>query len=100
MNTATTQKWSPFGWAALTYFLVFLLIFPVIVMVISAFKTEVAAFSFPPSVSFAPTLSHFALAINSGFGAYLFNSAVASLVSPAFPLCLAIPAAYSMVFQM
>jgi len=100
MNTATTQKWSRFGWAALTYILVLLLIFPVLWMVITAFKTEVAAISIPPSVFFAPTLSQFALAINSGFGAYLFNSAVASLVSTALALCLAIPAAYSMVFQM
>ena len=100
MNTATTQKWSRFVWAALTYILVLLLIFPVLWMVITAFKTEVAAISIPPSVFFAPTLSQFALAINSGFGAYLFNSAVASLVSTALALCLAIPAAYSMVFQM
>jgi sorbitol/mannitol transport system permease protein len=100
MNTATTQKWSRFGWAALTYILVLLLIFPVLWMVITAFKTEGAAISIPPSLFFAPTLSQFALAINSGFGAYLFNSAVASLVSTAVALCLAIPAAYSMVFQM
>jgi sorbitol/mannitol transport system permease protein len=100
MNTATTQKWSRFGWAALTYILVLLLIFPVLWMVITAFKTEVAAISIPPSLFFAPTLSQFALAINSGFGAYLFNSAVASLVSTALALCLAIPAAYAMVFQM
>jgi sorbitol/mannitol transport system permease protein len=100
MNTATTQKWSRFGWAALTYIVVLLLIFPVIWMVITAFKTEVAAISIPPSLFFAPTLSQFAIAINSGFGAYLFNSAVASLVSTALALCLAIPAAYAMVFQM
>jgi len=100
MNMATTQKWSRFGWAALTYIVVLLLIFPVIWMVITAFKTEVAAISIPPSLFFAPTLSQFAIAINSGFGAYLFNSAVASLVSTALALCLAIPAAYAMVFQM
>src|SRR5579864_7101763 len=100
MDMATTRKWSRFGWAALTYFVVFLLIFPVLWMVITAFKTEVAAISIPPTLFFAPTLSQFALAINSGFGAYLFNSAVASLVSTAVALCLAIPAAYAMVFQM
>ncbi|HEX6481674.1 MAG TPA: carbohydrate ABC transporter permease [Ktedonobacteraceae bacterium] len=100
MNMATTRKWSRFGWAALTYILVFLLIFPVLWMVITAFKTEVAAISIPPSLFFAPTLSQFGIAIDSGFSAYLFNSAVASLVSTALALCLAIPAAYAMVFQM
>ena len=100
MNMATTRKWSRFGWAALTYILVLLLIFPVIWMVITAFKTEVAAISIPPSLFFVPTLSQFELAISGGFSAYLFNSAVASLVSTALALCLAIPAAYAMVFQM
>jgi sorbitol/mannitol transport system permease protein len=100
MNMATTQKWSRFGWAALTYIVVFLLIFPVLWMVITGFKTEVAAIAIPPTLFFAPTLSQFELAINGGFGAYLFNSAVASLVSTALALCLAIPAAYAMVFQM
>lgn len=100
MNISTAQKWSRLGWTALTYILVLLLIFPVLWMVITAFKTEVAAISIPPTLFFAPTLSQFSLAINSGFGAYLFNSAVASLVSTALALCLAIPAAYTMVFQM
>jgi len=100
MNLATTQKWSRFGWAALTYLVVFLLIFPVLWMVITGFKTEVAAIAIPPTLLFAPTLSQFALAISSGFGAYLFNSAVASLVSTALALSLGIPAAYAMVFQM
>jgi sorbitol/mannitol transport system permease protein len=40
------------------------------------------------------------LAINSGFGAYLFNSVIAALVSTAIAMVLGIPAAYSMVFQM
>ncbi len=100
MNLATTQKWSRFGWAALTYLVVFLLVFPVLWMVITGFKTEVAAIAIPPTLLFAPTLSQFALAISSGFGAYLFNSAVASLVSTALALSLGIPAAYAMVFQM
>ena len=100
MDRAIKQKWSRFGWAALTYIVVFLLIFPVLWMVITGFKTEVAAIAIPPTLFFAPTLSQFALAMNGGFGAYLFNSAVASLVSTALALSLAIPAAYAMVFQM
>ncbi len=100
MGMALTRKWSRFGWAALTYLLVFLLIFPVLWMVLTAFKTEVAAISIPPTLFFAPTLSQFALAINGGFSAYLFNSVVASLISTALALSLGIPAAYAMVFQM
>jgi len=95
-----THKWSQSFWTGLTYILVLLLVFPVLWMVITAFKTEVAAIAIPPTLLFQPTLDQFLLAINSGFGAYLFNSAVASLVSTAIALVLGIPAAYSMVFQM
>jgi len=100
MDRAIAQKWSRFGWAALTYIVVFLLIFPVLWMVITAFKEEVAAIAIPPTLFFVPTLSQFALAFNGGFGAYLLNSAVASLISTALALSLGIPAAYAMVFQM
>ena len=100
MGMTITRKWSRFGWAALTYILVFLLIFPVLWMVITGFKTEVAAISIPPTLFFSPTLSQFALAISGGFSAYLFNSVVASLISTALALSLGIPAAYAMVFQM
>src|SRR5207245_9107510 len=100
MNIATTQQWSRFGCAALTYIVVFLLIFPVLWMVITGFKTEVAAIAIPPTLFFAPTLSQFALALIGGFAAYLFNSAVAWLVSSSLVLSLAIPAAYEMVVLM
>ena len=100
MGTTIRRKWSRFGWAALTYLLVLLLIFPVLWMIITGFKTEVEAIATPPILFFVPTLSQFALAFSGGFFAYLFNSAVASLVSTALALVLGIPAAYAMVFQM
>ncbi len=100
MNIATTQKWSRFGWTVLTYIVVFLLVFPVLWMVITGFKTEVAAIAIPPTLFFAPTLSQFELALSGGFSAYLINSVVASLVSTAIALILGVPAAYAMVFQM
>lgn len=84
----------------LTYVLILALIFPVIWMVITGFKQEAEAYASTPALIFQPTLDQFVLAINSGFGAYLFNSLVASLVSTACAMLLGIPAAYSMVFQM
>jgi len=84
----------------LTYLLVFLLVFPVLWMVITGFKTEIAAITIPPTLFFQPTLDQFQIAFEGGFNAYLFNSAVASLVSTAIAMVLGIPAAYAMVFQM
>jgi sorbitol/mannitol transport system permease protein len=95
-----TGRWSNIAWGIVTYALVIVLIFPVLWMVITGFKSEVAAIAFPPTLIFQPTLDQFALAINSGFTAYLFNSAVAALVSTALAMLLGIPAAYAMVFQL
>ena len=100
MGIEATHKWSNVAWTALTYLLVFLLVFPVLWMVITAFKTEIAAITIPPTFFFQPTLDQFGLAFNGGFTAYLFNSVVAALVSTVLAMVLGIPAAYAMVFQM
>jgi sorbitol/mannitol transport system permease protein len=100
MGIGATHRWSNRAWAVLTYVLVFLLVFPVLWMILTGFKTEIAAISIPPTLFFQPTLDQFALAFNNGFTAYLFNSVAASLVSTALAMVLGIPAAYAMVFQM
>lgn len=100
MGMEATRRWSIFAWTTLTYFLVFLLVFPVLWMVLTGFKTEIAAIDIPPTLFFQPTLDQFRLAIDGGFGSYFFNSAAAALVSTALAMVLGIPAAYAMVFQM
>jgi sorbitol/mannitol transport system permease protein len=100
MGIEAMRKRSNFLWAALTYLLVFLLVFPVLWMVLTGFKSEIAAIDIPPTLFFQPTLDQFRLAFDGGFGAYFFNSLVASLVSTAIAMVLGIPAAYAMVFQM
>lgn len=76
------------------------MIFPIIWMVITGFKHEAEAYTSSPTLIFQPTLHQFATAMSLGFGAYLFNTVVASLVSTLIALLLGIPAAYSMVFQL
>ena len=100
MDRATRNRWSHVLWTTLTYILVFVLIFPVLWMVITGFKTEIAAITIPPVLFFQPTLDQFMLALDAGFGAYLFNSAVAALGSTLIAMALGIPAAYAMVFQL
>jgi sorbitol/mannitol transport system permease protein len=100
MGREVTHRWSNFGWSALAYAVVFVLIFPVLWMVLTGFKTEIAAITIPPTLFFQPILDQFMLAFDGGFAAYFFNSAVASLVSTALAMVLGIPAAYAMVFQM
>ncbi len=100
MEITARNRWSHVLWTTLTYILVFLLIFPVLWMVITGFKTEIAAITIPPVLFFQPTLDQFLLAINGGFGAYLFNSVVAAVGSTLIAMVLGIPAAYAMVFQL
>jgi sorbitol/mannitol transport system permease protein len=100
MGKYSSRRWSGTIWDIVTYLVVLLLIFPVLWMIITGFKSEVDAISIPPVLFFQPTLSQFALAFNAGFSAYLFNSVVAALVSTALAMLLGIPAAYAMVFQM
>jgi sorbitol/mannitol transport system permease protein len=99
MNTSK-QHWINLGWTAFTYIAIGVFIFPVIWMVVTGFKQEVDASTTAPLIVFRPTLDQFKLVAESHFGAYLFNSLFASLVSTALALLLGIPAAYSMVFQM
>jgi sorbitol/mannitol transport system permease protein len=94
------KRWSHGFWTVVTYLLVLVMVFPVIWMVITGFKQEADAYTTSPTLIFQPTIDQFLLVLNSGFGAYLFNSIIASLVSTLIAMLLAIPAAYSMVFQM
>jgi sorbitol/mannitol transport system permease protein len=88
------------GWTACTYVAIGIFIFPVLWMVLTGFKQEVDASTTAPLIVFRPTLDQFKLVAEASFGAYLFNSLFASLVSTALALLLGIPTAYSMVFQM
>ena len=73
--------------------------FPILWMVVTAFKTEAHAFSNPPELLFTPTLSSFEEALGRGdFGRYLANTCVAALGSTLLGLLLAVPAAYMLAF--
>lgn len=82
------------GWG--TAFLVF---FPILWMILTAFKSEIDAVQSPPLLIFHPTLENFG-AINDRvnyFGAVL-NSVVESVGATIICLALAMPAAYAMAF--
>jgi sorbitol/mannitol transport system permease protein len=76
-----------------------LMFFPVLWMVVTAFKHEIDAVATPPLLVFAPTLDNFQ-AVNARanyFGA-AFNSVVIALGSTLLGLLVALPAAYAMAF--
>ncbi len=76
-----------------------LVCFPLIWLVLTAFKTEQQAISVPPEFFFTPTLDTFREVMDrSDYWAYAKNSLITSLVSTVLGLVIAAPAAYSMAF--
>lgn len=75
------------------------LFFPIFWMLLTSFKTEIDAFSTPPSLFFIPTLENY-ITINerSNYFHFAWNSIVVSFGSTALGMLVAIPAAYSMSF--
>jgi sorbitol/mannitol transport system permease protein len=76
-----------------------LLVFPLIWLVLTAFKTEQQAIAIPPELFFTPTLESFAeVNIRSDYLQYAKNSVITSVLSTVLGLLIAAPAAYSMAF--
>ena len=75
------------------------IVFPLIWLVLTAFKTEQQAIAIPPELFFTPTLEGFAeVNLRSDYLLYARNSVVTSVVSTLLGLAIAAPAAYSMAF--
>jgi sorbitol/mannitol transport system permease protein len=76
-----------------------LIVFPLIWLVLTAFKTELQAIAVPPQLFFTPTLENFTeVQVRSDYLLYAKNSVVTSVLSTLIGLAIAAPAAYSMAF--
>src|SRR5262245_8968102 len=75
------------------------IVFPLIWLVLTAFKTEQQAISVPPQLSFTPTMESFhEVNTRSDYMLHAWNSVVTSVLSTVVGLAIAAPAAYSMAF--
>ncbi len=85
--------------AVVAWTITLLLVFPLIWLVITAFKTEQQAIAIPPQLFFTPTLESFH-EVNERSDYLLFakNSVITSVLSTLIGLAIAAPAAYSMAF--
>jgi sorbitol/mannitol transport system permease protein len=86
------------GWAVVAWVVAIAFFLPVLWMVITAFKPESAAETWPPKFVFSPTLSQFRL-VFSGMGPYFTHSAIATIGSTILVLLLGVPAAYALSVQ-
>jgi sorbitol/mannitol transport system permease protein len=83
------------GWGIVAWVVGLAFFLPVLWMVITAFKPESAAETWPPKFVFSPTLSEFRL-VFSGMSPFLTHSAEATIGSTILVLLLGVPAAYAL----
>ncbi|HWG63077.1 MAG TPA: carbohydrate ABC transporter permease [Streptosporangiaceae bacterium] len=83
------------GWGLLAWVLALAFFLPVAWMVITAFKPEATAETWPPKFIFSPTLAEFRLAV-TGMGPFLTHSVIATVGSTILVLLLGVPAAYAL----
>ncbi|OHV07699.1 carbohydrate ABC transporter permease [Kushneria phosphatilytica] len=91
---------SNIGLTVVGWVVALIMFFPILWMVLTAFKTEQTAFTTTPEFFFSPTLESFrtALAQGAGYWHYAFNSFFTAAVSTLLGLVLAVPAAFAMAF--
>jgi sorbitol/mannitol transport system permease protein len=99
---APRATWARAAWAArrtaltiLAWVVGIAVFLPILWMVVTAFKPESAAETWPPRFTFSPTLSQFRL-VFSGMGPYITHSAIATVGSTIVVLILGLPAAYAL----
>ncbi len=79
----------------LTYIIAIAFLFPLVWMMMAAFKTEAQAFAVPPVFSFSPITDNFQRALPSYFPA-LVNSLIAAIGSTILAFVLGLPAAFAL----
>ena len=86
------------GWGVVAWVVGIAFFLPVLWMVITAFKPESAAETWPPRFTFSPTLAEFRL-VFAGWGPFVTHSVIATVVSTVLVLVLGVPAAYALAIH-
>jgi len=101
MSTLRYNNKVLFGHAlsVLTLFIAFMVFFPILWMVLTSFKTEVDAYTSPPTLLFQPTLENYQNALQqSHYFTFLGNTLLITFFSATVAFLLGVPAAYSLAF--
>jgi len=72
---------------------------PIAWMILTSFKTEQDAVSYPPKFFFTPTLEHYRRIFENDFASFATVSVLVTLVSTAIVMVLAVPAAYALTVR-
>lgn len=94
--TRRDNKLGDLALTIITWFGALIMFAPIAWMVLTSFKTEQDAVSFPPKLFFTPTLEHYRHIFDHDFGAFAMVSIITTFVSTAIVIVLAVPAAYAL----
>ncbi|MFB9994696.1 carbohydrate ABC transporter permease [Deinococcus oregonensis] len=94
-SAATRTRIQNIVLTTVTYLMAIAFLFPLVWMMMAAFKTEAQAFSAPPVFAFTPILDNFQRALPSYFPA-LVNSLIAAIGSTLLAFLLGLPAAFAL----
>ena len=83
-------------WTTITCLLAFVMFFPVLWMIITSFKSESAAYTYPPTLHFHVTVGEFSQVFAGNAGPPFVHSIVVSVLSVALVIALGLPAAYAL----
>ena len=95
-RTVGSSRWSGRLLSMLGWIVALGMFFPVLWMVLTAFKQERDAFTSPPKFAFSPTLDQFDAVLSGGLSAALLNSLWTTVGSTVLVILLALPAAYAL----
>jgi sorbitol/mannitol transport system permease protein len=87
------------GLNLLTYAIAFLVFFPILWTVLTAFKTEADAAAIPPVFLFHATLANFHEVFSANYVSYFENSVIIAGGSTLVALVFGLPAAYGLAFR-
>jgi sorbitol/mannitol transport system permease protein len=98
-RTDSKREQAPILWTIVAWVIALLVFFPVLYIVLTGFKSEATAITLPPKFLFHPTLDQYREIRSLGFFPFFRNSMIASLVSTAIVMVLAVPAAYALALR-
>ena len=101
-ETSSTSLRGAKTWGSAKYVLIFILAFvyliPVIILILTSFKTQVQIFTKTPTLIFMPTLENYRTVLwEQGFTRYMVNSLLVGLIATLFTLIIGGFAAYALV---
>lgn len=84
---------------ALTWIGTLVMFTPIAWMILTSFKTEQDAVSYPPKLFFTPTLDHYRRIFENDFASFATASIIVTVVSTAIVIILAVPAAFALTVR-